>query len=175
MQTLKTAAHTGDATWDNTDAAVWSYIELTIGVLAASLPTLKPLFALMLPRLFKSSTTDQYRYNNQGMSGRNTGNLYGKSHTRTRTRTSTAGGGMFIKDIDGDLNALRTTGSRGSVGSFSGGGVDLPIMYNVTVTGGKKGRRDSVVESTEEVDQRTNSPTGGIQTTTVVTQRVDSL
>ncbi|KUI57320.1 hypothetical protein VP1G_04632 [Cytospora mali] len=165
MQTLRVAAHTGDATWDNTNAAVWSYIELAIGVSAASLPTLKPLFARMFPRLFKSTTSDQYRYNNNNhMSARNTGNMYGKS----RTRNSVApGGGIFIKDIDGDLNALRTNGSRGSEGSGSGG-LELPIMYNVTVTGGK---RDSSIEHGHTVH---NSLTG-IQTTTVVTQRVDSL
>ena len=64
MQTLNVAAHTSDPTWDNTGAAVWSYIELSIGVLAASLPTLKPLLALILPRVFKSTLsgrTDQYR------------------------------------------------------------------------------------------------------------------
>lgn len=169
MQTLRVAARSGDATWDNTDAAVWSYIELAIGILAASLPTLKPLFARMLPSLFKSTTTDQYR---QGQSGKETGNKYGRSH-HSRTLTSNAGG-MFIKDIDGDLNALRTNGSRGSGGSISGN-MELPIMYNVTVTGGKQVSRDSEAEHAEAMGQRTHSSAGVIQTTTVVTQRVDSL
>ncbi|ROV94087.1 hypothetical protein VMCG_08265 [Cytospora schulzeri] len=172
MQTLRVAAHTGDPTWDNTNAAVWSYIELAIGVLAASLPTLKPLFARLLPRLFKATSSDQYRYNNNAMTGAgNTANMYGKS----RTRTSTAPGGIFIKDIDGDLNALRTNGSRASSGSGagSGGALELPIMYNVTVTGGSK--RDSDIQRTLAMGHMTSSSLSGIQTTTVVTQRVDSL
>lgn len=180
MQTLKLAARTGDATWDNTAAAVWSYLELAIGVLAACLPTLKPLFARMVPHLFRSTTSDQSRYNNNqrtgrsgtGRTGGNASNTYGKS----RTRNSTAGnGGMFIKDIDGDLNALRTTGSRASTGSVTGGGggMELSIMYNATVTGGYK--RDSDVERTLAMSNMTSGSLSGIQATTVITQRVDSL
>lgn len=178
MQTLKVAAHTTDATWDNTDAAVWSYIELAIGILAASLPTLKPLFARILPSLFKASTsgpTDQYRpnqYGPYGQYGRNTNHLYG-TQAKSRARNSTVGGGMFIKDIDGDLNALRTHGSRVSEGSDGVEGLELPIMYNVTVTGGKN--RDSVMEDSEAMEHISDRSLTGIQTTTVVTQRVDSL
>ncbi|PSR81778.1 hypothetical protein BD289DRAFT_344539, partial [Coniella lustricola] len=57
ITTLKTAAASSDPTWDNTSAAIWSLLELCIGVLAACLPTLKPLFAMLLPRLFKSTTS----------------------------------------------------------------------------------------------------------------------
>lgn len=180
MQTLRVAARTGDSTWDNTNAAVWSYIELAIGVLAASLPTLKPLMARLFPRLFKSTQADQYRYdnndnNNNAMTGAgNTADMYGRSRTRTRNST-VPGGGIFIKDIDGDLNALRTSGSRASTGSAAGsGGLELPVMYNVTVTGGSK--RDSDLERTLAIGRIMNSNAqNGIQTTTVVTQRVDSL
>ncbi|KAF3760371.1 hypothetical protein M406DRAFT_230293, partial [Cryphonectria parasitica EP155] len=57
ITTLKAAGSSTDPTWDNTDAAIWSLLELCIGVLAACLPTLKPLIALVLPRLFKSTTS----------------------------------------------------------------------------------------------------------------------
>lgn len=179
MQTLRLAARTGDATWDNTKAAVWSYIELAIGVLAACLPTLKPLFARILPRLFKSTTSDQSRYKNNARTGGNksarTGGTSTNTYGKSRTRNSTAGaGGMFIKDVDGDLNALRTNGSRASTGSAAdSGGLELSTMYNVTVTGGSK--RDSDIERTLAMGSMTSNSLSGIQTTTVVTQRVDSL
>ena len=49
------ASLTKDPNWDNTDAALWSFIELCIGVLTSSLPTLRPLIAAALPRVFGSS------------------------------------------------------------------------------------------------------------------------
>lgn len=183
MQTLREAGRTSDPSWDNTAAAVWSHIELACGILAASLPTLKPLLAQVFPRFFKSTTsaeTDPERYDRPVTYGRNTGDMYGRSRTtrtRTRTRNSTGGGGIFIKDIDGDLNALRTTGSRGSHESGDDG-MELPTMYNVTVTGGKKGRAEELEHERKQAEafhHITHSSAGGIQTTTIVTQRVDSL
>ncbi|KAK8097579.1 uncharacterized protein PG998_013065 [Apiospora kogelbergensis] len=55
IRTLKMASLTKDPNWDNTDAALWSFIELCIGVLTSSLPTLRPLIAAALPRVFGSS------------------------------------------------------------------------------------------------------------------------
>lgn len=158
---------------------MWSYIELSIAVLAASLPTLKPLMAKLFPRLFKSTQSEQYRNNNNAMTGaepaNTTGNLYGKSRTRN---SNVPGGGIFIKDIDGDLNALRTTGSSESKRSMTAAGsaeqgMELPTMYNVTVTGGCK--RDSDIERTRVMGRLNGSSHSAVQTTTVVTQRVDSL
>ncbi|KAK8045613.1 hypothetical protein PG993_005637 [Apiospora rasikravindrae] len=42
IRTLKMASLTKDPNWDNTDAALWSFIELCIGMLTSSLPTLRP-------------------------------------------------------------------------------------------------------------------------------------
>lgn len=159
MKTLKVAGESTDPSWDNTDAAVWSFIELSIGVLAACLPTLRPLFALIMPRFFKSTISGRTgQYN--GLSGKNTGQMY------SRSRTGNTGGvkSIYPTDGDSDTDALRGNGSRGS-----GGGLELPIMYNVTVTGGKKGMRES------EMPVARSDSLAGIQTTTVVTQRVDSL
>ncbi|KAI7776709.1 hypothetical protein LA080_004643 [Diaporthe eres] len=158
MKTLKVAGESTDPSWDNTDAAVWSFIELSIGVLAACLPTLRPLFALILPRFFKSTVSGRTgQYN--GLSGKSTGKMYNRSRTG-----NTAVKSVYPTDGDSDTDALRGNGSRGS-----GGGLELPIMYNVTVTGGKKGSRESEMPATR------SDSLAGIQTTTVVTQRVDSL
>jgi len=50
LSTLDAAATTADPTWDNTEAALWSYLELTIAILAACLPTLRPLMLKIVPK-----------------------------------------------------------------------------------------------------------------------------
>ena len=66
IRTLHTAAQTEDPNWDNTDAALWSFIELCVGVLTSSLPTLRPLLAAFMPRYFSARATgrgyQQYDY-----------------------------------------------------------------------------------------------------------------
>ena len=42
---------TQDPSWDNTEAAAWSVIELNCGILCSSLPTLRPLLAKIIPGL----------------------------------------------------------------------------------------------------------------------------
>ncbi|KAK8084247.1 hypothetical protein PG997_005518 [Apiospora hydei] len=61
IRTLKMASLTKDPNWDNTDAALWSFIELCIGMLTSSLPTLRPLIAAALPRQFGSSGRRGYQ------------------------------------------------------------------------------------------------------------------
>ncbi|KAF6810681.1 integral membrane protein [Colletotrichum plurivorum] len=56
IRTLRVAADTKDPYWDNVDAATWSFLEITIGILAACLPTLRPLFVTLLPRFFAGSS-----------------------------------------------------------------------------------------------------------------------
>ena len=56
LSTLEAAATSFDSTWDNTQAALWSYLELTIAIVAACLPTLRPFMARFFPRLIQSSS-----------------------------------------------------------------------------------------------------------------------
>lgn len=49
--TLRAGVISEDPSWDNIGAAMWSCIELNIAIIASSLPTLRPLFALVLPGL----------------------------------------------------------------------------------------------------------------------------
>ncbi|EXK77102.1 hypothetical protein FOQG_18184 [Fusarium oxysporum f. sp. raphani 54005] len=55
IHTLKTAASTKDPNWDNVDAAIWSYLEVTLAIITSCLPTLRPLFSKLMPKLFASS------------------------------------------------------------------------------------------------------------------------
>ncbi|KAG7409469.1 Satratoxin biosynthesis SC1 cluster protein 4 [Fusarium oxysporum f. sp. rapae] len=54
IRTLKTAASTEDPNWDNVDAAMWSFLEVTLAIITSCLPTLRPLFSKLMPKLFAS-------------------------------------------------------------------------------------------------------------------------
>ena len=41
-----------DSTWDNPGSVIWSAIELNVGILCASLPTLRAFFIKIWPRVF---------------------------------------------------------------------------------------------------------------------------
>lgn len=162
---------------------MWSLLELSIGVLAACLPTLKPLFALALPRLFRSTLANlssagrrghqQYR-DMYGVSARQAGvSVVGGTTTASSATVvagkgaAMAGGGIVFVKVDpnkkaGDMAALRGS-DDGSLGSGGDGDIEMPT-YHVSVTGGSP--------------RKEFGPVGGvvgIHTTTTVTQRVDSL
>lgn len=108
---------------------------------------------MILPSVFKSTLTSRAAlYNVAGRRSTNRGNRSGKAGVNSR-------GVLYIKDADEDMDALTPTWDSGSPGPS----VEMHTpTYNVSVTGGgpKKGGLSDL---------------GGIQTTTVVTQRVDSL
>ncbi|KAL2138503.1 hypothetical protein VTI28DRAFT_6653 [Corynascus sepedonium] len=54
ITTLRSAAVSKDPTWDNVDAATFSFLELTVGVIAVCLPTLRPILVHTMPRIFGS-------------------------------------------------------------------------------------------------------------------------
>jgi len=56
IKTLRTAINTLDPIYDNVDATTWSFLELTTGVLAACLPTLRPIFIAIMPRMFNNTS-----------------------------------------------------------------------------------------------------------------------
>ncbi|GKU23121.1 unnamed protein product [Fusarium langsethiae] len=82
IQTLRTAASTEDPNWDNVDAAIWSFLEITIAITAACLPTLRPLVSKLLPRMF-SSTLGRSNRASRYTQPRNS--LYVGNVPRTRT------------------------------------------------------------------------------------------
>lgn len=62
IRTLHAAAVAADPTWDNVGAATFSFLELTIGVVAVCLPTLRPFLAASMPRLFSSLRSKKNTY-----------------------------------------------------------------------------------------------------------------
>ncbi|KAH9240656.1 hypothetical protein K456DRAFT_1824526 [Colletotrichum gloeosporioides 23] len=75
MFTLRTAVYSEDPPWENIGAAIWSAIELNTSIIAASLPTLRPLLAKWLPgaglsSAHKSGTSAYPRYGSSSGIGR---------------------------------------------------------------------------------------------------------
>ncbi|KAF4341556.1 integral membrane protein [Fusarium beomiforme] len=66
IRTLKTAASTKDPNWDNVDAAIWSFLEVTLAIITSCLPTLRPLFSKLMPKLFASSFGRSNRQSSYG-------------------------------------------------------------------------------------------------------------
>ncbi|KAH7114831.1 hypothetical protein EDB81DRAFT_669434 [Dactylonectria macrodidyma] len=71
MTTLREAVSSDDPPWDNVGAAIWSVIELNCAIICASLPTLRPLVAKVVPGM--SSNHSNYasyeRYGSQYATG----------------------------------------------------------------------------------------------------------
>ncbi|KAF2005282.1 hypothetical protein P154DRAFT_425083 [Amniculicola lignicola CBS 123094] len=82
LRTLVTIANSEDPTYDNLSAATFSAVEVNIGIVCACLPSMRPLFASMLPTYFPNGS----RYTIVRTGGnenqfRHLRNLSGSSHT----------------------------------------------------------------------------------------------
>ncbi|KAF2197097.1 hypothetical protein GQ43DRAFT_223315 [Delitschia confertaspora ATCC 74209] len=55
LQALYVVSKSHDITWDNPGTATWSTIELNVGIICASLPTLRALLSKIFPQIFKST------------------------------------------------------------------------------------------------------------------------
>ena len=53
------AVRSTDTTWGNVGAAIWSSIEVNVGIICACLPTMKALVSRALPRLLHSTPSDR--------------------------------------------------------------------------------------------------------------------
>ncbi|CAJ0552476.1 Ff.00g005540.m01.CDS01 [Fusarium sp. VM40] len=73
MCTLREAVYSNDPPWNGAGAAIWSVIELNCAIICASLPTLRPLIAKVVPGM--SSSNSNYasyeRYGSQYAPGSN--------------------------------------------------------------------------------------------------------
>lgn len=56
LYSLYVVTHSDDITWDNANTAIWSAVEVNVGVICACLPTLKPLFIRVFPSLMTTIT-----------------------------------------------------------------------------------------------------------------------
>jgi hypothetical protein len=71
-----------DTTWANTEAAIWSSIEVNTGIVCASLPTVKPLISRIFPRLLSSNRSNQPTYLRTTTNGNHSQNGFGQTPIR---------------------------------------------------------------------------------------------
>ena len=57
LHSLWTISHSSDPTWENIDAASWSFVEVCTGIICSCLPTLRPLFSRFLPKLLGAGSS----------------------------------------------------------------------------------------------------------------------
>ncbi|GKT44836.1 uncharacterized protein ColSpa_05017 [Colletotrichum spaethianum] len=99
MFTLRAAVYSEDPLWDNIGAAIWSVIELNTSIIAASLPTIRPLLAKWLPDAGLSSARNKTsEYNRHGpSSGISRSNFRELTSGRRENETSTED--LVLKDM----------------------------------------------------------------------------
>ncbi|KAK4142422.1 uncharacterized protein C8A04DRAFT_13223 [Dichotomopilus funicola] len=116
IRTLSAAAKSTDPTWDNVDAATFSFLELAVGVIAVCLPTLRPILMRAMPRVFGSYLrSNPSRSAGAGGTG-GTGSRFGgtRSSRLAFGRGGTTGGSSVVPVVaafKGGGNALRGTAS----------------------------------------------------------------
>lgn len=109
LQSLPAAAAAVDVTWDNTEAALWSIIELTVAIIAACLPTLGPLISRFFPRFMNLSSSAR---NNGGSYGHNSRSGRGNG-TGLRSR-NLGDGGLTPAELASRKNHDQKTGAGDS-------------------------------------------------------------
>ncbi|KAK1579258.1 uncharacterized protein LY79DRAFT_348289 [Colletotrichum navitas] len=156
IKTLRVAAQTQDPFWDNVDAATWSFLEVTIGILAACLPTLRPIFVALLPRLFDGSS---FHSRSKGQTASEPSRVQGRHELGRHLPLSSTE--RLNHQIQNDIE-------------MSGSEPDRAPEYTVSVSSGSPtvSEKMSRVKSPSGVKDEAANVKGQIRTTTVVTQQV---
>ncbi|KAM0079672.1 hypothetical protein ACKRZS_007904 [Fusarium odoratissimum] len=159
IHTLKTAASTKDPNWDNVDAAIWSFLEVTLAIITSCLPNLRPLFSKLMPKVFASSFGRGDRPYVYG---------YTPTHSSQNLSTPRLRTEDLSKDSMDDTTTLRKDEvplSSISHRCYSRGypGVSVSI---------KAEQGQSQSDETQSPPEPSSPIHGGIKATTVVTQEV---
>jgi len=88
MFSLREAVITQDPSWDNTEAALWSVIELNTAILCSCLPTLRPLLARFIPGLTTSFPSGKgYQQYGSSRAAANSRNRRAENGSRVRAKS----------------------------------------------------------------------------------------
>ena len=177
IRTLSAVHGSNDASWDNVDAATFSFLELSVGVIAICLPTLRPILVQVMPRLFGSLLrSSNGRTGSTGPTGGNASRTpFGRSG-RGGGASSAAGASMFKAGTSTLRESESTEGLRDGVEGMSRSRRDGDIEFGELDSPGSPGYTVTVVAGwepksiSELVGESTSN--AGIKTTTVVTQKV---
>jgi hypothetical protein len=183
LSTLDAAATSPDSTWSNTEAALWSYLELTIAMMASCLPTLRPFMAKYFPRLMASSISGSGGSHDADLSGPRQptwggtgGELGSKKRVRGAPKPTDSTDELYIVNSDAEMG-LELTGTN-SVGKAVDdhvegykAGVARRTGRNETVIGAGTESRSSEQSSLDDAVQEAESRgRNGIRATTVIKQ-----
>ncbi|KAK3994350.1 hypothetical protein QBC44DRAFT_43697 [Cladorrhinum sp. PSN332] len=176
IRTLRVAAKSTDPTWDNVDAATFSFLELSVGVIAICLPTLRPILVHAMPRIFGSLLHSGGQSGTGPTGGRASHTPFGAAGTGGGGESSARRGSMFkgtLRESDS------TEGLRAEEFITPCSRMENDIEFGKLDTAGhvhSPGRRRysvSVVAGWEpQGELRRGGDKPGINTTTVVTQQV---
>ncbi|KAK0710546.1 hypothetical protein B0T21DRAFT_78745 [Apiosordaria backusii] len=203
IRTLSAAAQSTDPTWDNVSAATFSFLELSVGVIAICLPTLRPALKHAMPSIFgsllRSSGARASRMPPYFGAGAGTGGGGGESSARRgsmfkrtlRESDSTQG----LRDLAGQQPPTTTTTTTTTTPrsrmeyeyDLESGELDptahhvrgisrgCPGAYSVSVVAGGSRGQEQPPESRGRIgDFGEKSKSGVVHTTTVVTQQVSA-
>ncbi|EGU72571.1 hypothetical protein FOXB_16918 [Fusarium oxysporum f. sp. conglutinans Fo5176] len=154
------SASTKDPNWDNVDAAIWSFLEVTLAIITSCLPTLRPLFSKLMPKLFASSFGRSNRPSDYG---------YTPTHSSQNLRSMPR---LRTEDLSRDSMDATTTLRKDEV--------PLSSISHRCYCQGYPGVSVSIKpEQGQNQSDETQSPLepsspihGGIKATTVVSQEV---
>ncbi|SPQ21470.1 f96ef50d-3568-4987-8f24-0b6da4e50c8a [Thermothielavioides terrestris] len=172
IHTLAAAARSTDPTWDNVDAATFSFLELSVAVITVCLPTLRPV--LIRGRIFASLLRSNMRSSTGPTGGRPSRATFGNARSGSNAEPSTFKSRLRPSDSTERLRPEDSRSPRGRLdhhdiefGELDGAGSGAaagPRRYSVSVVAGCMPESGSVPEVGAE------GP--GIKTTTVVSQKV---
>ncbi|KAF5724170.1 integral membrane protein [Fusarium mundagurra] len=161
IRTLKTAASTKDPNWDNVDAAIWSFLEVTLAIISSCLPTLRPLFSKIMPRLFASSF------------GRSSNRVSQYGYTRTRSSQNLRSmSRRRTQDISHDSMEDTSTLRKDEVPLPSITQKHYRTYPGVSVSIKAEQGQNHSDEAASQSPMEPSSPSRGIKATTVVTQEI---
>ena len=139
----------------------WSVIESNIGVLAASIPSFKPLAKRFLPRLIgESSQKNSHTYTN---------NSY---HAHYKSSSGTAGGARFNKLGARDGMRMKVFETNGSSHGIEGREYKRSEVSSMTLEEGGGGR-EATLHSNDSEEQIIKPGQGDIMMTTEFTRTVE--
>ncbi|KAL2268980.1 hypothetical protein VTJ83DRAFT_3826 [Remersonia thermophila] len=186
IRTLGAAAVATDPTWDNVDAATFSFLELSVGVVTVCLPTLRPFLARVMPGVFGHLLQQSSGGHRSGPGGYGTGATGRGSRNPRRGASGVSASSLsgarspvlkskILSESD-STEELRSAASMGSHHLRSIGENDIEfgaidprlerkgkpgLVYSVSVVGGPS-----------SPGGRPRSDSAGIKATTTVTQQI---
>ncbi|KAH6988351.1 hypothetical protein EDB80DRAFT_654432 [Ilyonectria destructans] len=166
IRTLKIAASTDDPNWDNVDAAIWSFLEVSCAIIAACLPTLRPIFSKIMPRLFSSSIGRSRGPSQYGAYVQAPSNSFIASSNSTNIGKPTTSRSDSTKSLQ-ENHCLELPPHNRKKMPHPGGN-----SIGVCITGGEKQDRYSKGAEPQKFRKEDEVVKGGIQTTTVVMQHI---